>query len=262
MSVFEDKQAEETTNEAPVAEEKTEETPPQESFVKKLVEARGEKWSDPEVIAKGKVEADAYINDLEAQLAQLRDDLGKQDYASQLLEQLQNKAPTPTAGKTVVPNKNNDASGTGTDGHTNQSVSEDDLKSLVEKTLTEREAKATVDQNLSVVMQHLNETYGTEVNATIQKKADELGMSLDRMEEIAKESPTAFFTLIGESKKPSKSMTSGSIRTEGVNFQNAGARDWNYYQDMRRKNRSLYYSTKTQQQLMEDKKRLGDKFGS
>ena len=262
MSVFEDKQAEETTNEAPVTEPNSEETPPQDSFVKKLVEARGEKWSDPEVIAKGKMEADAYINDLEAQLTQLREDLGKQDYASQLLNQLQNKAPTSTGGNTVAPNKNNDASGTGTDGHTNQTVSESDLKSLVEKTLTEREAKATVEQNLGVVMQHLNDTYGTEVNATIKKKADELGMSLDRMEEIAKESPTAFFTLIGESKKPAKSMTSGSIRTEGVNFQNAGARDWNYYQDMRRTNSRLYYTTKTQQQLIEDKRRLGDKFGA
>jgi hypothetical protein len=262
MSVFEDKQAEETTNEAPVTEPNSEETPPQDSFVKKLVEARGEKWSDPEVIAKGKMEADAYINDLEAQLTQLREDLGKQDYASQLLNQLQNKAPTSTGGNTVAPNKNNDASGTGTDGHTNQTVSESDLKSLVEKTLTEREAKATVEQNLGVVMQHLNDTYGTEVNATMKKKADELGMSLDRMEEIAKESPTAFFTLIGESKKPAKSMTSGSIRTEGVNFQNAGARDWNYYQDMRRTNSRLYYTTKTQQQLIEDKRRLGDKFGA
>jgi hypothetical protein len=262
MSVFEDKQEVTPTEEAPVAEQKTEDTQPAESFVKKLVEARGDKWSDPEVIAKGKVEADAYISDLEAQLAQMREDLGKQDYASQLLDQLQKKAPTTTDGKPVAPNTNkNDTSGTDTGGHTNPAVSENDLKSLVEKALTEREAKATVDQNLGVVMKHLNDSYGTEANATVKKKADELGISLDRMEEIAKESPTAFFALIGDTKKPLRSMTSGSIRTDGVDYQTTGDRDWNYYQNLRRENKSLYYSTKVQRQLMEDKKRLGGKFG-
>tara|TARA_R110000803_G_scaffold167327_2_gene230555 strand:- start:136 stop:921 length:786 start_codon:yes stop_codon:yes gene_type:complete len=261
MSIFEDKPAEAQTNEALATEATTQETPPQESFVSKLVETRGEKWGDPEVIAKGKLEADAYVKTLEEQLAQMREDLGKQDYASQLLTQLQQKAPSPTVGNTVASNNNNE-SGTYADDNTNQPVDDELLKSLVEKTLTEREAKATVDQNLSVVVTQLEELYGTEANATVQKKAQELGMTLERIEELAKESPSAFFALLGENRVPAKSLAHTSIRTEGVNYENTGQRDWAYYSQLRRENKNAYYTPKVQQQLLEDKQRLGSKFGA
>jgi hypothetical protein len=81
------------------------------------------------------------------------------------------------------------------------------------------------------------------------------------MQEIAAESPNAFFNLIGEPKKDFKPMVEGSVRTEGVNMQASNERDWSYYQNLRRDNRSLYYSPKIQRQLMEDKSRLGSKFG-
>ena len=212
-------------------------------------------------IFKGKLEADAYVKTLEEQLAQMREDLGKQDYASQLLTQLQQKAPSPTVGNTVASNNNNE-SGTYADDDTNQPVDDELLKSLVEKTLTEREAKATVDQNLSVVVTQLEELYGTEANATVQKKAQELGMTLERIEELAKESPSAFFALLGENRVPAKSLAHTSIRTEGVNYQNTCQRDWAYYSQLRRENKNAYYTPKVQQQLLEDKQRLGSKFGA
>lgn len=261
MTIFDDKAADPKPEGEVVAEEVKKDAEPQSSFVAKLAEARGEKWKDPEVIAKGKLEADAYIETLESQLRQMREDIGKQDYTEKLLQQLQQKAPKSTDGNTVAPNTNN-VSGTNADGNTSQSVSEDDLKSLVEKTLTEREAQATVSQNLSVVEAHLKESYGTEANAVVKKKAEELGMSLSRMEELAKESPTAFFALLGDAKKPVKPMTHGSIRTEGVANKNTGERDWGYYQQLRRENKALYYSAQTQRQMYEDKKRMGDKFGA
>jgi hypothetical protein len=261
LSIFEETPAEPKPEGGQVAEQPVFETPPQESFIAKLVETRGETWSNPEVIAKGKIEADAYIKTLEEQLAAMREDLGKNDYASKLLEQLQSKAPDPTTGKAVESNNNN-LSGTDADGNTNQTASDDDLKSLVEKTLTEREALATVEQNLSSVTRQLEADYGTEANAKVNEKAKELGISLSRMEELAKESPSAFFALLGGTKKPIASMAQGSIRTEGVAYQNTNDRDWSYYQKLRRENKSTYYTPKVQKQILEDKKRLGDKFGA
>ena len=87
-------------------------------------------------------------------------------------------------------------------------------------------------------------------------------MSIDRLRDIAAESPNAFFALIGENKRPVSPMVAGSVRTEGVNMQSSTERDFNYYQKLRRDNRNLYYSAKTQQQMFEDKSRLGDKFGA
>jgi len=256
MDVF--SESSQTTDTTQPEIQATENTPPQDSFVQKLVEAKGDNWKDPEVLAKGKIEADGYIQQLESQLTSLREDLGKQDYAKSLLDQLQNKAAESTTANTVTP-KNN--IGDTSDGNTNPNLSEEDLKSLVERTLTERDKDSVVKQNLNLVNEEMEKSYGTDASAKIHDKAKELGLTIERMQEIAAESPTAFFNLIGELKKDFKPMVQGSVRTEGVNMQASSERDWSYYQNLRRDNRSLYYTPKIQRQLMEDKNRLGGKFG-
>ena len=101
MSVFTEGTATEQTTQP--EQQTAETTTPQESFVAKLVEAKGENWKDPEVLAKGKLEADNYISELESQLAQMREDMSKQDYAKSLLDQLQDKAADPTTAKSECP---------------------------------------------------------------------------------------------------------------------------------------------------------------
>tara|TARA_R110000803_G_scaffold188569_3_gene251011 strand:+ start:198 stop:971 length:774 start_codon:yes stop_codon:yes gene_type:complete len=256
MDVF--SESSQTTDTTQPEIQATESTQPQDSFVQKLVEAKGENWKDPEVLAKGKLEADGYIQELETQLNSMREDLSKQDYAKSLLDQLQNKAAESTTANIAMP-KNN--IGDTSDGNTNPNLSEEDLKSLVERTLTERDKDSVIKQNLSLVNEEMEKSYGTDASAKIQDKAKELGLTLQRMQEIAAESPTAFFNLIGEPKKNFKPMVQGSVRTEGVNMQASSERDWSYYQNLRRENRSLYYTPKVQRQLMEDKNRLGGKFG-
>jgi hypothetical protein len=260
MSVFD--QAQQPEGQSQAAEQQAVTTEQQESFLAKLVAVKGDNWKDPEVLAKGKLEADGYIKTLEDQLTAMREDLGKQEYSKQLLDQLQNKATAPTNVNTVAPTNNNKDNGsTNTDGNTQPQVSEESLKSLVEQTLTKRDQDNTVKQNLAIVDGELEKSYGTEAVSVIQKKASELGMTVQRMQDIAAESPTAFFALLGEQKKSFSPMVQGSVRTEGVNMQASTERDWNYYQNLRRENKSAYYSPKVQQQLMNDRQRLGSKFG-
>jgi DNA polymerase III alpha subunit (gram-positive type) len=228
------------------------------SYLQKIVEAKGDNWKDPEVLAKGKLEADGYIKNLEDQLSQMREDLKKQEYKNEVLDQLQTKAAETTAATNEVPNNNSSTK----DQNTTANFSEEDLKSLVEKTLGQRELEAKVQGNLQLVDKELEGSFGTEAKAQIEKKATELGMSIERLRDIAAESPNAFFALIGENKRPVSPMVAGSVRTEGVNMQSSTERDFNYYQKLRRENRNLYYSAKTQQQMFEDKSRLGDKFGA
>jgi len=240
--------------------EQTQETPsPQGSFLSKLVEAKGENWKDPEVLAKGKIEADGYIQTLEGQLTQMREDLKKKEYQDEVLEQLQKKATESTAVNNGVPNNNN----SNTDGeNTTRNISEEDLKSLVEQTLTQREADAVTKTNLQRVDEELDKSFGTNAEEVVKKKAAELGMSMDRLSEIASESPNAFFTLIGEPKPTFNPMVNGSVRTEGVNMQVSTDRNWQYYQKLRRENPNQYYEPKMQQQLLQDRMRLGDNFGN
>ena len=252
MSIFEDQTTGQNTQPNPQATN-------QEDWLAKVVEAKGESFKDVQVLAKSKLESDNYIKQLEDQLKQIREDVVKQDYAAKLIEQLQNKAPNTTNGSPVAPNTNN--SGTNT-SETKPDISEDVLKGLVEKTLTEREKTNTAKQNQEIVRNELVAKYGTEAKATVERKAQELGLSLARMDELAAESPTAFLALLGEPRKDFKPITNGSINTSSASMQAPVDRDWSYYQKLRRENKSLYYTPKIQQQLMQDKLRLGDKFGN
>lgn len=256
MSVFtEGSQTEDTTQTEPTNNE----TQPQESFLAKLVEAKGDNWKDPEVLAKGKLESDKYIAELERQLKEMQEDLKKEDYAEKILQEIRNKATDTSNVSQSLPNNN--TAGTKDETTPQASLSEEDLKSLVEKTLTEREKQSTVSQNLKLVEEELTKQYGTETSAILKSKSEELGISMKRMEELASESPSAFFALLGEKKKVFNPMVNSSVRTEGVNLQASSDRNWQYYQNLRRENRNLYYTPKVQRQLMEDKARLGDKFG-
>lgn len=223
----------------------TAETQTTEDWLAKVVETKGESFKDVQVLAKSKLEADRYIKSLEDQLKQLREETVKADYAEKVLATLQSKAQATAT----------------TTSDTKPEISEEVIKSLVEQTLTQREKQNTAEQNVSKVQQELMAKYGTEAKAHVERRAAELGMSLERMSALAAESPTAFMTLLGEpTKKDSKPLTQGSLNT--ASFQaNPADRDWNYYQNLRRTNKALYYNPKTQQQMMQDKMRLGDKFG-
>lgn len=227
--------------------QETTQTQTQEDWLAKVVEAKGESFKDVQVLAKSKLESDKYIKSLEDQLKQLREDSIKQDYASKLLEQLQSKAQAPVT----------------TQSDTKPEISEDVIKSLVEQTLTNREKQNTSEQNLRIVQEELTGKYGTEAKSKVEAKARELGLTLERLSDLASESPTAFLSLLGEKPtKDYKPVVQGSLNTSAAQFQAPLERDWSYYQKLRRENKALYYSPKTQQQLMQDKVRLGDKFGN
>jgi hypothetical protein len=229
----------------------TAENAQQESFVKKLVESKGEKWSDPEVIAKGKVEADAYIDQLKSQIEELRKLAEQNRKVDDLIAKIEQKATQPTS---VVQSKEGGTEET----KTRSNISEDQIQSLVEKALTDRERNRTSQQNVGVVDEKLQELYGTEATSVVKAKAQELGVSLAKLQEIASESPSAFFRLIGEKEPEFKPMVSGTIRTESVSTAQTGERNNNYYQEVRKKNPVLF--GQLQEQMLKDRIRLGDKF--
>lgn len=224
-----------------------------ESYVTQLV-GEGKKFKDVESLAKGKLEADRHIGEITKTLDELRAELAKQDYAKSLLEQMSKGseagAEQPSPVSTSPSNTEN----------TTQSAS--DIESLVEKVITEKERNRTVTQNLTIVNDEMEKQYGDKAGQILKTKSTELGMSLDRLKEIAAESPTAFFQLIGVSaQRKATTMTApqSTIRSENFN-PNSQDRDFEYYQKMRKENRSMYYSSKVQNMMLQDRERLGSKF--
>ena len=230
-------------------------TQTQEDWLAKIVEVKGEAFKDPQVLAKSKLESDNYIKQLEGQLTELRTELSKEEAAKKLLAELESRRQAPNANSLPKQGETNPSD-------TKPELSEDVIQRLVEETLSKRETTQTAKQNAKMVQDQLVQKYGTEAKTHVEKKAQELGMSFDRLSALAAESPTAFMSLIGEPKPEYKPPVSGTINTAAGNFNNPSERNWDYYQNLRRTNKTLYFNPKTQQQMMQDKMRLGDRFGN
>ena len=233
----------------------TQQTQTQEDWLAKIVEVKGEAFKDPQVLAKSKLESDNYIKQLESQLTDLRTELSKEEAAKKLLAELESRRQAPNANSLPKQGETNPSD-------TKPELSEDVIQRLVEETLSKRETTQTAKQNAKMVQDQLVQKYGTEAKTHVEKKAQELGMSFERLSALAAEAPTAFMSLIGEPKPEYKPPVSGTINTAAGNFNNPTEKNWAYYQNLRKTNKQLYFDPKTQQQMMQDKMRLGDRFGN
>lgn len=246
MSVFDS-----TTDQTP-AENTSEEN---QSFVAKLVAERGEKWSDPEEIAKGKLEADKHIAMLEQQLKDLNEDLGKtkaeQDYAKKLLETLQKQEPL--AGTSEQSPKQESGA-----GEENTTLDPSKLEELIARVLDNRTVEQRATDNRTKVDNYLQQTYGTEASKTVQEKAKELNLSVDYLKGIAEQSPDAFYQLIG-APKPQGSAAPPSGSVNSLATMQSGERTYAYYRELRKTNPTKYYSPSVQQQLFKDAERAETK---
>jgi len=225
----------------------------QAGYVEQLV-GEGKKFKSVEDLAKGKLEADRHISEITQTLAELREEVAKQEYSKELLAKLQDKGADSTANSASV--KNADTSDKG-----NTSLDASTLETLVEQLMTKKEQTRTAEQNIAAANDAVLAQFGDKSGEMVKAKAAELGMTVERLKEIASESPTAFLQLIGVTQKKSVDTKTpqSTVRTEALSS-NTSDRTFQYYQNMRKENKSLYYSPKIQRTLMEDRLRLGDKF--
>lgn len=249
MSVFDGEQTTATTGSQPTTDDN-------QDFLKAVTEAKGEQWSDPQVLAKGYVSAQEYIKQLEQQTQELKEDLGKQDYTKELLEQLRNTG-TPSA-QAQPPQQQQSTAG---EENTTPVFSEDELKSLVATTLSELSVEEKRKQNVAAVDSKLTELYGDKAGSMVEAKAKELGMSLDKLQDIASESPVAFMQLVGAEQTESKpDFTQSTVNTNADSFNTPQKRNFAYYQKLRKEDSKRYYSNAVQQQMLQDRLQLGDAF--
>lgn len=222
-------------------------------WVTKVAQEKGEKFRDPNELAKGYAHAQDHIANLTRQIEEMREDLGKQDYMKEVLDRIGTQKAQPS-GEEGQPK----TSSTNDEGHKPE-VSVDQIKELITQTLTEQEAKNTADQNLRETDRQLEQAFGTEAKAKVQERAAQLGMSNERMKQLAEESPSAFMALMGEAPRKETNHTSRSqVNTAGGFDQASNRKDWNYYQKLRRENAKLYYSPRVQNEMLAEREKQGE----
>lgn len=138
-------------------------------------------------------------------------------------------------------------------------VSDADLESRIRATIQAQTEQAKREANFKQVVDVLLSTYGTEekANDVINNKAAELGLSVDRLKELAAESPKAFLNNIGIGQ-PSSSFTAprGDVNPAALHNQGGQGRvepgTWEFYENIRKTDPTRYWSRSVQNQMHKD----------
>lgn len=224
----------------------TEQTPPA-STADTLV-GEGRKYATVEDLAKSRLEADKYIERLEAENAQYRD--GIQSQVEQFRQRTQEDTP-PSVEK-----------------QPEQRAPEVDLETRIRETLAKTNREQTLARNVNEVSTKLVEVYGTpeKANQVVKARAQELGVSLDFLMESAAQSPKAFYAQIGMDSAPRQApaITTGHVNPSALSAANpqgqAQPGTYKYYEQLRQTNPKLYNKPATQLQMHKDAMERGDSF--
>jgi len=220
-----------------------------------------QKWKEKfptadEELIRSKVDSDLYIKTLERQKDELRNDWLQaqkeiQDRAnlSDLIDRLNNQGTPPADTQKSV----------------NTPVTPDlaEIEKLIEQKYEQKRRSEIEMSNFNKVQSKLLERFGQNSATVLQEQANNLGLSKEDVNNIAKKSPDAFFKLMGLETQQSTDVFApprSNVRNDHFAPKQV-VRDWNYYQDMKAKNPKQYWDPKTQLQMHRDADALGARFG-
>lgn len=243
----------------------TQQTGPTDDNPLEALVGEGKKFQTVEDLAKGKLEADSYINQLQAETKQYREMLAesklKQDEKiDKILETLSSRqAPETTTPPAPVPPTSADLTLNPT------KEKEVDLETMVSNLLAQREQQTSAEKNLTTVQQQMNAVYKDKSAQVIQDKANEMGTSVEALKGIAESNPKMFLKLMDVSDRQdtgSLSFTQTSVNTEAnAKTDDGSVRNKNWWNAQRReKGRNWFFKPEQQQLYLNDMQALGSKF--
>jgi len=215
----------------------------------------GKKFATVEDLAKGKQEADQFIEQLKGEMSDLRSDLDQRLSAQDLLEEIRKEREAQLSASNVP-----------AEGNTTPSLGTDEIASLVKETIEQRDVERTASQNLETVDKKMKELYGEKAQEVMLLKAKENDISPDFLKDTAAKSPKAFFNVLGiQDQKPiTPSSTKGGINLVALDETQPSIREdsWQSFEKLRKDNPKLYWKPETQQRLFRAKQEQGDAFGN
>jgi hypothetical protein len=220
----------------------------------------GKKFRDQEALAKGKIQSDLYVKTLEQRLDEMRRDYEEARKASmtgdrinELIDRL-NKGSTETNLNLEPKHENGE--------NTTPSIKPEDVEGIVLKKIEESKRFEKEQANFNTVQAKLRERYGNNFTAVLEQQRQNLGLDAEDINALAKKSPVAFFKTLGLDQPQQDSFQSpprSTIRNDNF-LPNVEKRTWSWYQNVKKKDKALYYAPKTIAQMHRDHAELGREF--
>lgn len=232
---------------------------PNKNYLEELV-GEGKKFKTVEDLARGKYEADMHValknrqlDDLTKDYSKLREDYNATPKLQEVLDQL-------LAAKDTSSNNNTQMN---EDTRNESAFDPSKLDSMVETKFQEIEAKRKAQENWNTVKDKLQEKLGERFPEILASQTQKLGLTADKVEELARTSPSAFFRLMGLDEVQSQDTFQSPPRTT----QNATAfapstnksRKWSDWKSLQKTQPGLFSDPKAHNQMMADIKAIGEK---
>ncbi len=231
----------------------------------------GKPFKDIDALAKGKIEADTFIEQLKAENASMLAKLSdaeqenlKGSTIAQVLEQVRNMSPADKSNDPPNPG------GEGTEDGNQSGLSEDDIGKLIARTLKQNETAKAQESNYNSVREAFFKKFNDPDKARLQYKAtaDSLGITEEQLDEFARMNPELVKRAAGleeafkSNQTPPSYLGNDHPGDAGANASSADqAKDNVWWEEQRKsKGNAWYFQPKVQQAYWKDVKALGDSF--
>ena len=249
---------------APPTGETTPPANPSEALV-----GEGKPFKDINALAKGKLEADTFIEQLKAENSQMLAKLTKAEQESlqggtinSVLEAVRQLSGSGTPNDPAPPGEGNEAGN-------QSSLNEEDVASVVAKLLQKNETVKTQANNFDTVRNAFQKQYNDPDKARLQYKAaaESLGMTEEQLDEFSKMNPKLVLRAAGLEQAFKSNQTPPSYLSgdkpgdsgEGAIIDTAKDNTW-WEEQRKAKGNAWYFRPKVQQAYWKDVKALGDNF--
>lgn len=160
----------------------------------------GKKYKSAEDALRSVPHAQEHIKTLEDEMAQLKEELTKRKTAAELLDEMKSGIqPTEATPQGVE-------------------FDQDRLMQLVNQTIEQKEQQSKAKQNADTVASKFTEQYGAEAEVAYNKIAQEAGLTVQQLNNLAATSPNVVMKLAGfDTKSTPVGKTSSSVNTQALN---------------------------------------------
>lgn len=215
------------------------------------------KFRSPEELARGKYESDLYIKTLEKRLDEMRADYlqAREENMAKakledLIDQISKRQESPSS---YEPPAKEDK----------MPFDPNQIESLVETHIGKYETQRQEQANFNMVKEKLKERYGIRYQDHLKEHIDDLGLTQDYVNDLAKKSPKALLKTLGLDEAPQRDPFQAPVRSSQRTDSFAPKtlqRTWSYYQNLKKTDPKLYSNPKTTIQMHKDYAELGAKF--
>lgn len=162
----------------------------------------GKKFKSVEDLARGKMESDKFISQMQREQQELREELNKRLTVEEVLAKIEERQKA-SSQSSVSEDDDTESSNDG-----NRSVDISAIEKMVESKFNEAQSMAEQRRNMQSVKSIMKERFGNDYIRVMEAKLEELGVGKDWANGLAATQPKAFLGLMGGPQKPSGDVTS------------------------------------------------------